>query len=578
MLGRVERIKELYESVNSSVRTQINAKKLVEACQNVHDLLHFPEMSLKAYETRYPDPEGTSLKERLATAQDSLAKNVMNDIDEILKKEPFSPADLLQAFKLLEMLNRTKEGVIRYSAFLNQQGENYLKTLMKSASIKQDLFYSVQLGKMFDYAAKSLTWSFEHVIIGDDASCGEHRQIVYMSYLQMVEDLVNTFIVEGFIVDKKLNGDDFCKQLPVLDLTLAEIALISGQLENFLLFVREFTPKANSHQSSPLVSSTSSSLYQCETIFDVLNKLLVIYPKLETIYVEAGMRKAIEVNQPIDDGTLTSCVDDVFFLAKKCTMRSFSLHQSDVILAVCEVVHKHLSSVFGQTLGKSLKSLPGTLSDERAKSYMMNVNNLFAAVDFLQKLGEELLDVFEQLVSPDSSPSMYSLPASIGEPIPNLLFVMQKFEHIMTAYNQLTCQFEQIAKQSLQALINHHIKGKLKKLLAAIFKDVQFVGNEENSDLISQKYIAGHFELIHAIDACLTDATRLELYKLIASEIVKFWTKLVLSSKFNQVLPLQIAKFYIFSSVRYNSIGMSERWWGSLWRIPIFRYEKYFQN
>jgi hypothetical protein len=186
-------------------------------------------------------------------------------------------------------------------------------------------------------------------------------------------------------------------------------------------------------------------------------------------------------------------------------------------------------------LSKSLKSLPGTLSDDRAKAFMMNVNNLFAAVDFLQKLGEELLDVFEQLVSPDSLPSIYSLPASIGEPIPNLLFVMQKFEQIMTTYNQLLRQFEQIAKDSLQALFNHHIKGKLKKLLTAIFKDVQFIGNEENADLISQKYIAGHFNLIQSIDACLTDASRLEMYKLIASEIVKFWTKLVLSSKFNQV-------------------------------------------
>jgi hypothetical protein len=111
-------------------------------------------------------------------------------------------------------------------------------------------------------------------------------------------------------------------------------------------------PKTSSETGLPLLSALE------ETTKTLSNEYIL----LEEHYFKSNTLRAMQLDQPLneklssDGPLLSSCVDDVFYLLKKCIFRAIASHDLDVSCALLQSFESLLRSDFAAILQKKLES------------------------------------------------------------------------------------------------------------------------------------------------------------------------------------------------------------------------------
>ncbi len=273
LLGRVERVRELY----SQLSTEVDLKRV---CEVLVDLSQYNEQVINAYDARYPaeQPLGTLLTSKREQVSSSVIKNLS-----------FSEDGVMDQLRLLDQLGRVKEGILEYSKYIAVQA----KSQFDQIDITGEMGHSKAISKIVYFANKTLVWAEVTLV----KPFGVQIDLVATPLLHVVEVAFNT-VITGLL---STSLDD---SLYLLDLRLTELSLIFGSLEQFQSFL------------------LSLSLdYQCSQV----DRLISVYTDMETTYVRMGIQKAIQLDAISEDGLTSSCVDDAFFVARKAILRSTSM-------------------------------------------------------------------------------------------------------------------------------------------------------------------------------------------------------------------------------------------------------------
>lgn len=517
VLGRVERIHELLAALHDH-------KDLAHACETVHELEQFSGICMAAYETRYPG-DGMTARDFINVRKQELLEQILATIDQVLSADTLSPSALQSYFGLLVSIGHAKEGVVRYSSFLNGQAQLSIDLLLTSIDEKKDLPYAGQLSRLFEYASKTLTWTFQTIIAGDAIASAENKQIVYFSFLQIISEATERLV--SLFLEKKLG--DTKQTLYQLDISVAELILITRHLREFITEI----------ELQPFVSSPSDCLEACQELRRLHDQLLARYPPTELQYVRRGVVKAIELDQVLEEDRLGSCVDDTFFLCKKSAIRALGSGHEPAFNRVMLGLLETLRGPFSDALERCIKtSVHATDALDKKRQFSVGCNNLTASALFLGQFLDEIVGEYYAMEGIEQHPVL------IDELSEKASVVQQHF----TA----------VAEAALHTLYRGLVKARFLALLASVFKDAQYALGEHDSGLDSlvSKYTTGHAALLAEVEAWLTEESALCLALILATELSAYWSKVILKSKVTQLgafqLDRQIRSLTAFLIDRYG--------------------------
>lgn len=490
VLGRVERIRELFSILH-------DAKDLPRACETVHELEQFSPICMDAYRKRYPEAGSSN---QIGAAKERLLSEILKGMDEVLGADSLSPTHLQSSFRLLVLIGHAKEGVVRYSSFLNGQAQLSIDLLLTSIDEKKDLPYAGQISRLFEYASKTLVWTFQTIIIGDEIASAENRQIVYFSFLQIISEATERFI--DLFMERRLS--DSKQTLYQLDISVAELILITRHLEEIIGEI----------ELLPFVSSPSDRLEACQELRRLHDQLMAKYPVIELAYVNRGVLKAIELDQILEEDRLGSCVDDTFFLCKKSAMRALGTGHEPMFNRVMQGILETLRGSFAEALERSTRTgVHPTDALGRRRAFAVSCNNITAASLFVGKFLDEI----------------------IGE-----YYAMEAIEHhtvlvdeLVEKFNSVQQHFSSVAEAALITFYRGLVKQKYYALLSSTL-------TSDNDQ--SLKYAAGHATLMGEAEDWLTEESTLPFGLILAAELSSYWTKLIMRSKYTQLTAFQLDK------------------------------------
>jgi hypothetical protein len=132
--------------------------------------------------------------------------------------------------------------------------------------------------------------------------------------------------------------------------------------------------------------------------------------------------QAVKLDYTDAEQIVSTMVDDVFFVLQKCTRRGLSTQHADCVCAVLNHANAILEEDFAQVLKKrlsggladlmaslltgqgDLKEMFGQVqrkmdasSDDRAREYLVNLNNVETSQQYLTKLHDTILHEFDKV-------------------------------------------------------------------------------------------------------------------------------------------------------------------------------------
>lgn len=470
-LGRIERIHELAQQLQAALA----GGDTRGACRLADDLGHFPASSVRAYEARYP--AGAPLAGVLAGARDRLAAGIVGELEASLQADRL--AELPGHFALLSAVQRVKEGVIRYSAFLNAQTEKHLRALLASDT-SRELQCPAVLGRIFEHARKTLAWTFGQVLAGEDVA--EHRQIVAVSFLQVVDDAVVEFIDQA-VARRYADGDP--PGLYQADLLTTEVSLMCQHVAGFLA--------ALAFVAAPGQPAGADC---CAGLEAALGRLRALYLRMEAAYVRGGIAKALELDQPAGDDLVSSCVDDAFFLCKKAATRALSTHRA-ALFPVLLAIKDHLQHGLLAALAARVR----THTQAGHRAFCVAANNLSLAVGTLAAFVDAVAQDYHRAHAEDAD-----------------------MDDAIEALAHLENSLRAAAQAALTTLYAAAVRSKFAAMLGALLGD----------DDMAAKYMAGHAQIMAGLAAALTEESTAGLLRIMAAELCAQWTRHLLKARLTQ--------------------------------------------
>ena len=283
----------------------------------------------------------------------------------------------------------------------------------------------------------------------------------------------------------------------VVDKILNEIALIVSRSEVYLDFLTKRIQEDNETNSDdPMVrKSRNLELYNLVHIECELNHLVQevggIYVMLEQYYLNESSKKAILMDQIDMDPSFGTCfissmLDDIFFIIKKCIKRAVSTKSNEVFCAIINHCVALLESTFCQISEERLRGqqfsmqLTGknldfsqaynaiqsgrylqTTTDQRKSNgqYYSALNNLDKACDYIKTLRVILDSDIKKL-----KPSILVTQAKHDNQL-------EKSVTCLNEFTRLTDKFTSIINSTLYQMFNSTLQTRLKAELKVALDD-----------------------------------------------------------------------------------------------------------
>lgn len=479
-----------------------------------------------------PRAMSDSLNE-LSEARRQLLKLCQNNLIMAIKEN--CTKDIERFFKIFPILGEHSDGLSKYASYLegkivNQQVDEAIKS--------KELNQADKLAALYENIARIID-SHQPLI---ETYYGPGYLMTVVRVMQKECDRLSRKLLEEFRNETKLqdvakivrsvslssahpsqnntassnlNMNPSSKlDLRTIDKLLGEISLIVSRSEVYLEFIvqriREDI-KANSVDESQYQAS-SVQLYNMVFIECELNHLVQevggIYVMLEQYYLNESSKRAItidkieyEPNGPL----VSSMLDDIFFILKKCTKRAISTKSNEVFCAIINHCVTLLESTFCQVLEDRLRNqqyygttnfntknldLSQAYSAIQSGRYLQSANELeasnaqyFSALNNLDKACEyirtlkKMLDIDVRKLKPSLDVTGLKQEKQLEKSLACLNELLQLVE-----------RFSSVINSSLYQLFNTSLRSRVKVELRNILEDnpeLRSLADRESSDVSS---------------------------------------------------------------------------------------------
>lgn len=429
--------------------------------------------------------------------------------------------DIERYFKIFPLLNEHQDGLRRYAEYL--QGKIVDAQVDKTFKSKQ-INQADKLACLYESIAKLID-QHQPLI---ETYYGPGCLIVVIRIIQKECDRLSRKILEEFRNETKLqhvvravrssflqapaqNPNSMSSNLNLslsktdprdIDNILNEISLIVSRSEVYLNFIVQrikedikLKSEDEAQRQSYLVQLYNLVCIECE-LNHLVQEVGGIYVMLEQFYLYESSKKAILMDQiDVESSSyfISSMLDDIFFIIKKCTKRSISTKSNEIFCAMINHCVTLLESTFCQVLDEKLKNQQYYSTAFTAKNLdLSQAYNAIQSGRYLQSSSEfevAKAQYFSALNSLSKACDYINtlrniLDTDIKKLKPSLLVNEQQrdnqMEKSVTCLNELSrlvTRFTSIANSSLYQLFNASLRSRLKTELKTIMN--------ENPDLTS---------------------------------------------------------------------------------------------
>lgn len=446
--SRVHDSSKLAEDISSKVRQLDKIRGRVSECQKrVQDLLDLQlcsegvQISMKndeleqaaAHIHRYLSIDQTKLQRTADDmAQDcsmiSSSLKHLQDATELLQdtvSKRFEHASLVQDsksieryFKIFPLLGMHAIGLKKFVDYLGQMlkvsTDKSLKRVMDTSlsSNRASIVFADGLTFIFEEVAKTI--EIQQPLI--ETHYGPEYIFMFLSYLQVYCDTFSSSLLQTFLKTRKIkellktmwDESDLNVEKPDskdIDLLVEEIVLILARYDLYSKFVcKRIDDDLETKISGISIKSMLNNSILCCSVQELMGR----YLEFERYYMEESIKKAMMMDtiDGADDGdgddTLTSSmVDDVFFIVRKCVMRSLRSGSLDVLCAVINnavnALETDMCTFFSQILSAGY---PGTGYfnrftpdlDRIRQTFLASLNNTEVAIEYSKSLSQTFRD------------------------------------------------------------------------------------------------------------------------------------------------------------------------------------------
>lgn len=415
--------------------------------------------------------------------------------------EEANATEIERYFKLFPILNQHSEGLERYASYLRGKildplNDDNLK--VKKAN------HADKLAALYESIAQIVD-STQPLV---ETYYGPGHLIAVVKVIQDECDRLSRKILEEFRNETKLQQiakivrSSSMQRSQTSSINLAPSKLDPGDIDNILNEITSIISRSEVYlnfvvqrvkddielkcENDSQRQACLLQLYNLVCIECELNQLIQevggIYVMLEQYYLNESAKKAILMDQIVMESTscfLSSMLDDIFFIIKKCTKRAASTKSDEIFCAIINHCVAFLESTFCQFLedrlgnqqyfptaftGKNLdlsqaynaiqsgRYLQSAGEFETAKAqYFSSLNNLDKACEYLNRLRGILDEDINKL-----KPSLIVLKQQA---------TTNKSATCLDELTQLNNKFTSIINSSLYQLFNSSLRNRLQSLL-----------------------------------------------------------------------------------------------------------------
>ncbi|KAJ3091273.1 Golgi transport complex subunit 4 [Quaeritorhiza haematococci] len=563
-IALLEKIQELQKCANG-VESALKSRNLETAAGFINKYLQYDveiinkilsgvghdKAALSLDGSALPLPSQQSPIPVLENARLTLTDMIMEEFD--TATQSVHEENIVRFFKLFPLVGESLLGLDKFSAFICGLVSRNCQDQMKASQASNGPVHADLLTGLFEMVATLIDRQQPMV----EAHYGSGEMLRVIQRLQREADIQASIILNSFAEKKAIQrklfdirnldnsitwrgGSPSRNEIVVdpreLDVVLSELASIRQKTLVFerFLFVRskaELTkfeqeaskkPKTNgtglgSLQTDIEKSMKSTQLYQ--RVKEMMNDFLV----MEEYYIRKSIDKAIRIDE-YEKGNLTSsCVDDVFYILKKCISRALATSDHDYLCLLINAIGRILETDYINVFHKRMSTAFSTVESKDSRiGFMILLNNIDVSCDYIQKLTQEIERDFPNL------------------PVPPSDAAKEKVHTCLNALTELSKAFRLVLKTWMENLQNQTMKPRLRPLFQDAYKDIRYVLTEEEyaeqeaHDFFVKRFIAGFEKLVDLHQRTYTPFNFNQTIDLAIESITKEWEKYLLSNmKFN---------------------------------------------
>ncbi|TPX30987.1 hypothetical protein SmJEL517_g05574 [Synchytrium microbalum] len=536
------------------VQQALKVKDYDAAARHIHKYLQFDSQVIKTVSEGVGShdeavPEDSPIH-TLKVAQTTLLKTISDEFDSSVQSN--NDEGISRFFKLFPLVGGGDLGLDKYSAYLCGIISRRCQDAMAGAASQSPNVYSEMLKVLFETIAMLVDKQESHV----ETLYGPGRMLRVLQRLQREADVQSVIILDSFAENRQVSrklGEvkqaydavanwksstaprkEIALETRELDIILSELASISqrAQLFNQFLHARAKEYSESGQDSTKQTTPANDGLAHVSKLDQRVQELMGGYVLFEEFFIVKSIEKALKIDQYDSNNLITSCVDDVFYVLKNCTIRCLSSLDVDILCALINslgrIVEVHYMSVFQKKLSSAFSN---TETKDSKISFMVLLNNIDVSQEYLLKLSRDIEEASMRTFSskPDSTRA--------------------KIMSCLTSLNEYSGRFGQVLKTWLDNLFGQTVKPRIRPLLQDAYKDVRYVLSEEeffeqeSGDYFVQRFVRSFDALIDLYQKSYTENNYNQTMAYIVDFLAKDWERLLWSNhRFNQYGALRLDK------------------------------------
>ncbi|KAG8437298.1 hypothetical protein GDO86_008124 [Hymenochirus boettgeri] len=463
------------------VQTSLKNEEYEQAAAHIHRYL---SLDKSVIELSRQGKEGSTIDanlEHLQEAEKQLKALVSEKFDAATKSGDLPQVE--RFFKIFPLLGLHEKGISKFSEYLcHQVGKKAEENLQhalgaESNERRASLIFADTLTLLFEGIAR-IVETHQPIL---ETYYGPGKLYMLIKHLQsecdrQVEKVVDKFVQQRDYHRKfqqvqscMIRGSSADKIEPRdLDPVLAEVTLMSARTELYLRFIKRrvvsdfevsdsvATEEVKQEHLQSLDKLLKHCLLSCS-----MQELIGYYITMEEFYMRESVNKAVAMDTCERGQLISSMVDDVFYIVKKCIGRSLSSSSIDCLCAMINLSTTMLESDFREVLYNKLRmGFPATTlqdiqrgvttavslmhsslqqgkfdtkgiesNDEAKMSFLVSLNNLEVCSEYIMTLKKNLENDCSKLFSQGLSGEQAK--AKIDSCLSDLASVSNKFRDLL---------------------------------------------------------------------------------------------------------------------------------------------------
>lgn len=569
----IQRVGDILDlrSCLDGVQSALNMKQYEKACGYVHRYLSF-EPSLLAGDVASDDTgEHVSPLAVFRSAQRELATVVNDKFDEAVGAE--DTENIERFFKLFALINLHEDGIAKYSRYLcariaKHADENLRRTYGAESQDGPRISFVDIITSLYEFIAKTIESQqtivetyfgpgFMTKVIGNiqrecDVQAGKvlHQFFDKRTFTQRLDLIRSSYGPDATPMDPR-----------ELDNVLFETGGLMGRTSLYFRFLHKHITAdvaawaTNNDKERKIVideQAAETIIRRCE-----LNKEVQVlsghYIAMEEYLLRNTVAKAISMEER-DPGAITSTlVDDVFFVLKKSSRRSFLTANPDCFCALlnhlstillgdylrgfeAHVAQGHKGRLDFSVLQGKLQAGLSTITQQQGKdpneqrdNYLVMLNNIELTTDFIERMHKDLVTESGKVFAQASPSDQAKLESCLSE----FLCTSQTFSKLLKDGMRNMCK----------SLVAPRVKSLADTFLQATYEVTEelLAGYDGTSPLMTA-FMQGIYDLTQGFKGMLL-ANNLDMFVgIVAEEVTHNLERVVFQLKFTSLGAVQFDK------------------------------------